>query len=125
MPILPLTKKIITFLILVSFLAVAFFSFAVMTYSPNGRMADNCLLSAAMGASLCPEDVLNVAVHHISAYYSFFNILISLGVLVLLIFGSLFSPFSPLLVVRYHASPPEYFRQKKKVHWLALLENSR
>jgi hypothetical protein len=121
-----LAKKFIVCLILTSFLTVAFFSFAVMTYSSDGSMAGDCPLSTAMGASLCPQDVFNIAVHHISAYYSFFNILISLGALIgLIFFASLYSFSPPSLAARYHTSPPLYSRQRKKVHWLALLENSR
>ena len=121
---MPLFKKIIVLLVVASLLAVAFFSFAMMSYTSDGQMAGDCPL-AVVDSSLCPQGILNVTVHHLSAYHSFFNIPLSFGLIIaLIIFTGLFV-FSPLLFsVRLDDPPLVYFSRRKITHWLALLENS-
>lgn len=117
-------KKIITLFLLTSFLAVAFFSFALMTYTPDGQMAGDCPLSAA-GLALCPQGILNVAVHHISTYHSFFNLPLIFGLIIaLIIFGGRFLFRPPIFSIRFGNAPPVYFSQQKRIQWLARLENS-
>ncbi|MBI5421021.1 MAG: hypothetical protein HZA35_01775 [Parcubacteria group bacterium] len=67
-------KKISTFFVLVSFLAIALFSFAIMMHEADGSMPGDCPFSVLGGTSFCPQDVLAVIRHHISTYYAFLNI---------------------------------------------------
>ena len=129
-------KKIISAFVLASFLAIALLSFTFMM-TADGRMAGNCPFSV-MGASLCPQGTLALAVHHISAYRSFFNVFVNSGITVIIIFALLFalraifnlatgppSLSRPLIVTGgLHDSPPVISHKRKITHWLALLENS-
>ena len=128
-------KQIIALLVLVSFLTVVFLGLAVMMHQPDGRMQNDCPFSA-MGASLCPQDVVAMAFHHVSAYNSFFNIPMRSGIAsfiifsllfagaILMIFRNVFTVESPRLVgVRYDSPPPTSWK-RKIARWLALHENS-
>lgn len=115
---------------------VALFSFAVMMSSPDGRMSSDCLFSI-VGTSLCPQGALAVAIHHISAYQSFFNVFVNFS-LTATFFGFLFLIMSAILVL--YISPPLFKpavildglddfplaipHNKKITRWLSLLENS-
>ena len=127
-------KKNITAFILASFLMVALFSPYMM--STDGRMSGNCPFSI-IGTSLCPQGSLAVAIHHISAYHSFFNVFVHSGITALIFFTLLLalseililsiSPplFRPLVLIgRLHNSPPVIQRNGKITRWLSLLENS-
>ena len=126
-------KKIATPLVLLSFLTIAFFSFASMTYSSDGGMRSSCLFSA-MGTSLCPQSALPGAIHHISAYQSFLNVPVNSGMtartIILLIIVSVALAFSfhtllfrPLAPISYN-SPPFTSHNRKIKRWLSLFENS-
>ncbi|MEK7609855.1 MAG: hypothetical protein AAB470_01890 [Patescibacteria group bacterium] len=130
-----LSKKIITVLVLTSFLTVAIFSFAVMTRGPDGRMEGDCPFSV-VGQSICPQDTVAVAIHHISAYQSFLNMPVGSGLtalIVSLLFAVCAALFilisSPLLgppaVARIlYDSPSIGLRSRKLTRWLSLFENS-
>src|SRR3989344_7017860 len=96
-------KKVVAPLALVSFLAMAFFGFATMTYGPDGDMQSNCPFSV-MGASLCPSNALPGAIHHLSAYQSFISVPVHFDLTTLLI--SLLLVISTLLAALFH--PPAY-----------------
>ena len=129
-------KKILTPLILVSFLVIAIFSFAIMTHGSEGQMSGDCPFSP-MGVSLCPQDTVAIAMHHISAYTSFTNVPINPSITVLII---LFLLFSSSLAFILTASPPlsripvttGYIgdfslstpHSREITRWLSLLENS-
>ena len=124
-------KRILTTFILVAFLAVALFSFVVMLHGPGEQMIGDCPFSA-MDVALCPADILNFIVHHISAYNSFFNIpvgfYVTTVIISLLFFASilvglsLFEPSPPL--VRLFNYPLITSPGRKVTRWLSLLENS-
>lgn len=104
------SKKIITTFVLLSFLAMAFFGFASMTYGVNGDMQGNCPFSTT-GTSLCPSTALPSVVHHLSAYQSFMsaalNLITVLLILVSVVFVFLFHSllYRPIVPVSY-SSPP-------------------
>jgi hypothetical protein len=132
---LQLFKKIITLLILASFLAIVFFGITVMIHGPEGGLSADCPLSS-MGDSTCPQDILSASVHHLSAYYSFFNVPVSSTILTLVLFmffvaviflktsiGSLQLNSPPS--AHFLLSPPFFTPYSRKInHWLSLLENS-
>lgn len=129
-----LFKKIITSFILLSFIMIVLFSFAVMMHGPGERMSGNCPFSA-MGVSLCPQNIVAMIFYHISAYQSFINVSVNFGVAALASFllaagavlaasisPSLFRLLAPLGIL--YDSPPDASRERKKTRWLALHENS-
>jgi len=129
------SKKIITPLILTSFLAVVFFSLITVMHESDGRMRVDCLFSS-VGESPCPQDTLAVASHHIYAYQSFINVpafsdVIVLSIL-LLVVGyamSIFyikprTPQIPTLTNYSYDLLSHSLPNKKIIHWLSLLENS-
>ncbi len=130
-----LSKKIITTFILVSFLTIAFFSFGTMMHDQNGDMPGDCPFTA-MGQSLCPSNALNMAMHHISTYYSLFNIPIVSGFSLIFILFFFISFVSSILINSSLLDPPISFQflydspqlnssyRSKITHWLSLLENS-
>jgi hypothetical protein len=126
-------KSIVAPLLIVSFLAVAFFSFAAMSYGSDGRMQGGCPFSAT-GTALCPQDALAVIMHHVSAYQSFFNTSINVGMSALIIALYAVGIASILLVnricvptalasVRYKP-PPSVSYTEKLTRWLSLFEHS-
>src|SRR3989338_1017770 len=128
------TKQILAALILAALLVIVFFSFATMTHIADGRMQSNCPFST-MGAPLCPQDVVAVAVHHISAYQSLLNaplvpsVSMFIVVLLMLVYGAfIFLVCSPLpkpyLVRYFYNSPPSYSRSREITRWLSLFEHS-
>jgi len=127
-----LTKTTFATVILVSLLSV-FFSFAGMAYGSDGRMQGDCPFSN-MGASLCPQSVLPGAIHHISAYQSFFNVPVNPGIsaliiaLLLAVSVAIVFPFRLTLYtipifVPYNPTPSTSHNRKIK-RWLSLFENS-
>lgn len=131
----PFSNKIIATLILTSFLTIAVFGFTIMMHMPDGQASGDCPFSP-MGQSLCPQDVIAVAVHHISSYLSFLSVtvgansitlllslmLVAFAAILILIRPPLFSP--PILAY----ISPDYLRSdlgaKKIARWLSLFENS-
>lgn len=128
-------EKIAAPLILAAFVLIALFGFAAMAHNPDGRMSGDCPFSV-MGESLCPQNNLAVAIHHISASHSFLNVPVSFGLMVSLIaflltiaaifaFSSSLPLFSlPALASGCSDSPPVYSRDRKIIRWLSLFENS-
>jgi hypothetical protein len=128
-----MAKKVVAPLALASFLMVVFFGFVSMS-NADGRMQSGCPFSAA-GASLCPQDALAAAVHHLSAYQSFFSVPIgfSLTAFLMTLFAfsiALILYWSPPLLIpiasaeAFYESPPLSSHNKKRIRWLSLLENS-
>lgn len=127
-----ISRKIVAPLVLASFLSVAFFGFAAMSYGADGNMQGDCPFSAT-GVVQCSQDALVAAMHHISAYQSFLNVPASSAALAL-IGALLLAAYLLVLYVR-----PLLFRipvfisynfrpltsQDRKIHrWLSLHENS-
>src|SRR3989338_11361419 len=75
--------KIITLLVLASFMAVVFLSFPMMIGMSDDHMADTCLFSV-MGVSLCAQDMLEMVINHISVYQSFLNVVVSMSAMLAL-----------------------------------------
>lgn len=131
----PVYQKIISLLVLASFMAVTFFGFAIMMHGPNGWMSGDCPFSV-MGASLCPQNTLATAIHLISAYHTFLNVPVGAGLttlvisllfavcilLVIFIRSPLLGP--PALVGIFYDSPPAASHKRKITRWLSLFENS-
>lgn len=129
-----MNKKTIVAIILMSFLTITIFSFPVMI-GADGQMAGDCPF-AMNGLSLCPQEALAVAAHHIAAYRSFFNISVNSGItasilIYLFLLAAIFiisiSPplFSPSILARHLENFPFVVRRNKKItRWLARLENS-
>lgn len=127
-------KKFSASLILLSFMTIVFFSFAVIMHESDGSVSGDCPFSA-MGASLCPRNTMAVVFHHISAYQSLINIPVNLGITTLIILlliasailtvsinPSLLGMFS--LVGILYNSPPDTSYKRKITRWLAFHENS-
>lgn len=132
---MPLTlKTIVTPLLLAAFFAAAFFSFAAMSYGPDGRMMGDCPFSPA-GAATCPQGALPATLHHISAYQSFLAapiasglaallaMLAAIGLMLALVLTNVSPPLAraPSLA-RYEPPPLSYDR--KLLSWLSLFEHS-
>lgn len=132
----PVFKKIITSLIFASFLMVVFFSFGFMVHRPDGSMQGTCPLSSPAEESLCSQNTIFSAFHHISAYQSFLNIEVSFSVtiaLILLLFLALVFIISlrnlnsvnqSLYFNRFYNTPPPLPGTKKIIRWLSLFEHS-
>lgn len=127
-------KKILSPILLLSFLAMVFFSFALMAHGPDGRMQGDCPL-ATTGASLCPQDAAAMVLHHLSAYQSFLNVPVSFGLAVLaaLFFAvglaqvlsrGFFSFVFAVPMRRLYTSPPSVSYNQKLSRWLSILEHS-
>jgi len=126
---------LIVALVLTSFMSVALLSFGIMMPGPDGQMTGDCPFSA-MGASLCPQDTVAVAIHHVSAYYAFLNVPIGSTVTALiaaLLFAFYFFSISsirsqlirpPRFMRISHDSPTGDPHGGKITHWLSLFENS-
>ena len=136
MPQTPITlRKIVAPLVLVSFLIVAFLGFSSMSYESGWRMAGGCPFSA-IGTSLCPQDTVAVAMHHISAYESFLSAPVGPGITalisaLLLVSLLILKPsirwlsLEPPIRSKYtQNAPPISARLIKITRWLSLLENS-
>lgn len=131
-----LSKKIIGLLVLTSFLMVVFFSLGLMIHKPDGSMEGTCPLSSPSEESLCSQNTILSAIHHISAYQSLLNVqvnsnitlgLISLLLLVLIFVMSLRDTdlINRLLYFnRFYNLPPPLSGARKIIRWLSLFENS-
>ena len=130
-----LPKKIITSIVLASFIMVLFFSFTYMIHQSDGRMAGDCPFFSN-SQSICNQNTILSAIHHISAYQSFLNIqtvsnitagLISLLILVVLFFAIFPKNKYPLAlsyVNHRNNRPPPLSGKNKIIDWLSLFENS-
>ncbi len=128
-------KKNVAVIVLVAFSVLVLSGFGAAVHESGKQMMGDCPFSTA-GVAICPQDVLSVALHHISAYNSFFNVPTSFGLMilvlsVLLMVAALFVVFlwPPLLKqqfpVRILRDPPSVNSYDKKIiHWLSLFENS-
>ena len=130
-----LLTKAVTLVTLLSLLAIVFFSFSFMARGADGQMQGDCPFSV-VGGPLCPQDAFAAAVHHISAYQSFLNIIASSGVTALIVALVLavcaavaysagllgFAPAPPARLFRI--PPPSALPKRKVLRWLSLFENS-
>ena len=127
--------KITDALVLAVFLATVFFGFATMMYEHGGDMQSDCLFSV-MGASLCPQNIIAGAIHHISEYQSFLATLAGSGAMALLLAFLIIlypalrfaeglplyrPPVSRTYSYRFSTRPSI---DRKIVRWLSLFENS-
>jgi len=104
-------------------------------HGPDGRMQSDCPFSA-MGVSLCPQDTVAMAFHHISAYNSFLNVPVNLGITtfiisLLLVAGAMLAVSLnitlfelPVLVGIFYHFPLDVSYKRKITRWLSLHENS-
>lgn len=126
-------SKILTAFLLLSFLTMTFFGFMAMS---EGKMESGCPFSVT-GTSLCQQDPLSMAIHHISAYGSFISVQVTSGTsallaILLLIASSLLVPIMlaafvlkpPVRGRQTYRSPPPSARTGSILRWLSLFENS-
>jgi len=128
---MPAHKQFIVALVTLPFLTVALFGFATMTVGPDAMPGD-CPFSA-LGAPLCPDNAVVMALHHVAAYHSFLNVPIALGLLGLLL--AMLSLAILLILLRapplpryrpppyFYDSPPSVVRIRL-LRWLARFELS-
>ncbi|MCR4310955.1 MAG: hypothetical protein NUV54_00045 [Candidatus Taylorbacteria bacterium] len=128
-------NKIISLVVLTSFIAVIFFSFPMMTGAIDGSMPGGCPFST-VGTSLCPLDTVAMTIHHISSYQSFLTVsvyssfisvltslfLLAVAFLVLFVGPPLYNNLARAVLVS--DSPPIDFKGRKITRWLSLFENS-
>ena len=119
---------------LVSFIAVVFFSFATMAHGDEGSMQGNCPFSVIGGTS-CPQNLTAATVHHIFAYQSFLSVLAETGVtavitLLLALYAAVLFSFRlplykpPERVKRFFNTVVVTPQDRATIRWLSLLENS-
>ena len=130
-----LFTKTVALFTLVSLLAIVFFSFSFMARGVDGQMQGDCPFSV-VGVPLCPQDAFAAAVHHISAYQAFLNILAGSGVTALIVAlvlavcaavaysAGLFASVSPPLLQLFRTALPSALPKRKVLQWLSLFENS-
>src|SRR3989344_2326016 len=94
--------KIAVGFVLVSFLAITLFSFTFMMSSADGQMSGDCPFSP-MGVSLCPQNTVAVAIHHISSYQQFISVPLKSGINTLIF--SLISVLMAALFLAFCISP--------------------
>ena len=126
-------RKIAVPLAMLSFLTLALFGFAGMTYAADGSMQGDCPFST-MGASLCPPSALPGAIHHLLAYQSFLNVPVNSGVTALiaaLLFAisaafafSFHPPLRRILIFIFYDPPLFTSEDRKLKRCLSLFENS-
>jgi len=130
--------KYIALSILIGFIAVSIFSFGSMSHEEDHAIS-NCMASV-IDKVACPQSALVVALHHISAYQTFFQtlppsslILFSLMFILLAIgyifFKNFFSKSPPSQFLQYirnkrNNPEPSLHQLRKITHWLSLFENS-
>lgn len=120
--------KIISAVLLTSILFVAVGGAFNMAHTNAGMQSDDCLFST-MGESLCPQDLLAQAVHHIAAYQSFFSVpltafaslIFMIAILVFFYLPTVLPTLRPVRIVST-ATPP--YPRNFISSWLALLEHS-
>lgn len=117
---------------LASFLAVSFFGFIVMAHVVDGSMQTDCPFSAK-GSQLCPQNAIDMVVHHIAAYQSFLNAPVNFGAAALLFalisvtlvfFVALYFVVSVIYSRSFYESPPSFSYKSDLMRWLSLFENS-
>ena len=121
------TKQIGALIILVSFLALAIFGFSIITHGPNGNMSGDCPFSIATGFSLCFQNNVDVIIHHISTYQSFFQTSPNINLLifaVFILFATIAFPNLLQFAVVTKRIPCVHPSVRKQTRWLSLLENS-
>lgn len=127
-----ISRQLIVVFTLVSFMLVILFGFNMVMHGSESSMANDCPFSAT-GQTLCPQNIVGTAIHHISAYHSFLNfstdlnlflaiILLSFAVYFLFFKHLLFGP--PRYAHVFYDSPPKDSYRKKLFNWLAIFENS-
>ncbi|MEK7498552.1 MAG: hypothetical protein AAB611_01680 [Patescibacteria group bacterium] len=123
--------------IFISFLAVVFFSFAMMIHGADGSIVGDCPFSALDGVSLCPRDTLSLVEHYVSVYYALLNIPLHSDI-ALLFLSLLFVAYATLIVFIYSQVFLSSFVHwqlrdilycissfsKKITRWLSLLQHS-
>lgn len=127
-------KKTVSLFLFASLLMLVFLGLTAMTHEQNGQMQGGCPFST-FGASLCPQDMVAVALHQISSYQALFSVptqfatmifaavlLFALLVaLALIVSRSLPTPASFVFV---RGAPPYIASYRKITQWLSLFENS-
>ncbi|MDO8579402.1 MAG: hypothetical protein Q7R72_00840 [bacterium] len=128
------SRKIFSFIILLSLLTIVFFGFSLMTHGREA-MTDNCPFSP-ISKTLCFQSTTASVIHHISAYYSFLNVplyssmtiflsLFLIAVFLIFTFSVDYSLLWPVVLSRgrMEFSPIVSF-DRKTIRWLSLFEHS-
>lgn len=126
-------KYLTSLLLIISFIAIAVFGFAVFDHGMHSSSND-CVASAIDGI-VCPTNIVNMALHHISVLQTFSQASIpsTASVLLSLLLFAMISFFllrkdlfylQPVFSLRGYRNPTRPHRQQKITSWLALFEHS-
>lgn len=127
-------KEFLSSILIIGLLFIGLFGFAALGHSMNHGQAD-CLTSTIFNAP-CPNNVISLAQHHISAVQKLFNVpvemflvlLVSLVAVSILRFAYLYQFLilrSQFLSQRLQASREKIDHLKHRlISWLSLLEHS-
>jgi len=120
-------------LLIISFIGIAVFGFAIFDHSMHNPSSD-CVASVIDGV-VCPTNILNMALHHISVLQTFSQALIPSTVSILLfslllmvisffiLRKDLFYP-QPVFSFHRYRNQTRPRHQQKITSWLALFEHS-
>ncbi len=128
-------KKLLSLLIIISVLVIGVFGFTSMNHGANH--VTGCIASAVDNTP-CPENIAAMSVHHIQAFISFFGVVPSVPLILLL--ALLFAVFlsagffyikhrdsilASRLLWRVRFDPERQLSRSRKItRWLSLFENS-
>lgn len=128
-------KKIIALFALLSFSMIAVLGFVFIAYGQNMSASNGCPFGV-MGATLCPQDIMAVAMHHLSVFQSFINVPVNFDITAFIV-SLIIAPFailgffmsvSPVKLFYparlFYDFPPDASIKRKIIRWLALHENS-
>ncbi|MEK7601393.1 MAG: hypothetical protein AAB480_02580 [Patescibacteria group bacterium] len=130
------SKQTVAIFVVIAFLMLALFSFAVMIRGADGAMQGDCPFSV-MGASLCSQDAFATVTHHISAYLSFLNVSFGFRIVSVLVAALLFVLSGIIIRMgsphirgvadtarRFYPQRPLIPRNDNALRWLSLFEHS-
>ena len=125
--------KLLSLLLLTSILAIGIFGFASMSH--NDGHSTGCVAST-IDNTQCPENIVEMSVHHIQAYLTFFSVILTTPILLsilILVFLMLVGFSAKLAGFQYAGVDRRLIRKKleikvsilrKLIRWLSLFENS-
>ncbi|MFZ3011422.1 MAG: hypothetical protein WA060_00250 [Minisyncoccia bacterium] len=130
-------KRLLTFILIVSFVGIAFFGFTVFAHGMNS--SDNNCVTSPIDGTVCPTSIVAMTLHHISSLQTLLtsvtpsmSSLLMLLAFILLVSVSIFQlyknllfPKLELLRKRLHDLETNLSYSKQKIiSWLSLFENS-
>lgn len=127
-------KQMAGALMLVSFMMLVVFGLTAMTHERGGQMQGGCPFSV-FGASLCPQNMLAVALHQISSYQALLSVpahfaattlafFVFFALCVALVCGAAYARSTLRPRAFIGGAPPSAASYRKITRWLSLFENS-